>query len=238
MEAILLSVQAVRQPDSNDPLDNTAVLKDLLGDALPALKMFHVKLFDEGVLRGIIGPGETDVIWERHILNSAAVVPFIREFTDESRHNRVADVGSGGGFPGLVVAACEPEVDVTLIEPNQRRVNWLEECIALMGLKNVRVLRARAEEASGLIHSSRLRPFDVVTCRAVAPMRKLAGMTLPLVVPGGRLVALKGRSASVELDHAQKQIHDNKGVQPVVQLADVAPGLEPTHVIIIEKHKR
>ena len=238
MEAISLSVQVAQQPEAMDPLDNTQVLQDLLGDALPSLKMFHVKLFDEGVLRGIIGPGETNVIWERHILNSAAAVPFIREFTEVPRRNRVADVGSGGGFPGLVVAACEPEVDVTLIEPNQRRVNWLQECIALMGLKNVQILRARSEEASGLIHSGRLQPFDVVTCRAVAPMRKLAGLTLPLVIPGGRLVALKGRSASVELDHALKQIRDNTGVHPVVQQADVGPGLESTHVIIIEKRKR
>ena len=225
----------IEQSNAKTDLDASLALDEVLGSALPALKLFHVKLSEEGVIRGIIGPRDQDIIWQRHILNSAAAVPWIRESINPPKHSRIADVGSGGGFPGLVIAACLPQADITLIEPMQRRVEWLHECTAMMGLNNVRILRARAEQVSASIHSHHLKPFDVVTCRAVAPMRKLAGLTLPLLVPGGRLIALKGRSAAAELEKATKQIRDNRGMNAVAIQASVGPGLDTTHVIVVEK---
>ena len=75
-----------------------------------------------GEPRGLIGPRDVDIIWERHILNSAAIVPYVREATDGARFRTVADVGSGGGFPGLVTAVLLAGVQFTLIEPMERRV--------------------------------------------------------------------------------------------------------------------
>ena len=229
------SVADDREPLSHDPLEMSALLEDILGDAFTPMSMFHVKLLREGVLRGVIGPGDIDKLWERHILNSAAVVPFLREHITTPTGNRIADIGSGGGFPGLVAAACMPEGDFTLVEPMERRVDWLNECITLMQLRNAHVLRARAEEVLASIRRHHVKPFDVVTCRAVAPMKKLAGWTLPLIAPGGALVALKGRSAPVELEKASKQILRNHGINALVKEAPVAKKLDPTHVIIIEK---
>ena len=168
-------------------------------------------------------------------MNSAAAIPWICQSIHLPGHSSIADVGSGGGFPGLVVAACLPQAEVTLVEPMQRRVAWLQECKAKMGLNNVNILRARSQDVQEAIHSHRIKPFDVVTCRAVAPMTKLAGLTLPLLIPGGRLVAIKGRSASAELVKATKQIKDNRGVNATVMEASVGPDFEATHVIIIEK---
>ena len=100
-----------------DELQESPVLARVLGDALPRLERFHDKLSQEGEPRGLIGPRDVDIIWERHILNSAAIVPYVREATDGARFRTVADVGSGGGFPGLVTACCLPECSFTLIEP-------------------------------------------------------------------------------------------------------------------------
>lgn len=261
-----------------DVLEGNQVLAQVLGDALTPLQVFHEKLAREGVERGIIGPRDQGIIWERHILNSAAIVPFVKEALTEGIGPRIADVGSGGGFPGVVLAACMPNCDVTLIEPMERRVLWLEEVINEMNLQNVTVLRKRAEEVipsskkvdksgrrkarrlenhprhgssalggsnhegserganeSAIVGDSSQTPYDMVTCRAVAPMTKLSGWTLPLLHAGGRLIALKGRSADAEIDKAAKEIKKNYGMNPRVCEAPVGPGLEETHVVLVDK---
>ena len=219
-----------------DELNGSPILAEVLGDALPKLEIFHTKLEQEGEPRGLIGPRDVDIIWERHILNSAAIVPFIREVTDGQRFKTVADVGSGGGFPGIVAAACLPDHEFTLIEPMERRVEWLGECVEELGLENVTIMRARSEEVITALRQDRsMHPYAAVTCRAVAPMTKLAGWTLPLLKPQGRLVALKGRSAQAEIDKAAKMIAKFKGVRPRVVEAPVGPGLESTHVVLVDK---
>ena len=219
-----------------DELNGSPILAEVLGDALPKLEIFHTKLEQEGEPRGLIGPRDVDIIWERHILNSAAIVPVIREVTDGKQFKTVADVGSGGGFPGIVAAACLPDHEFTLIEPMERRVEWLGECVEEMGLENVTIMRARSEEVITALRQDRsMHPYAAVTCRAVAPMTKLAGWTLPLLKPQGRLVALKGRSAQAEIDKASKMIAKFKGVRPRVVEAPVGPGLESTHVVLVDK---
>lgn len=219
-----------------DELTGSPILGDVLGTAMPRLEMFHMKLAREGEPRGLIGPRDVSIIWERHILNSAAIVPFIRQALEGVQFKTVADVGSGGGFPGLVAAACLPDCRFTLIEPMERRVEWLHECVDMMGLSNVSITRARSEELIAAMRSDHtMHPFAVVTCRAVAPMTKLAGWTLPLLKPHGRLVALKGRSAQAEIDKAAAAIRRYRGVNPRVVEAPVAPGLDSTHVVLIDK---
>ena len=219
-----------------DELNGSPILAEVLGDALPKLEIFHTKLEQEGEPRGLIGPRDVDIIWERHILNAAAIMPFIREVTDGKQFKTVADVGSGGGFPGIVAAACLPDHEFTLIEPMERRVEWLGECVEEMGLENVTIMRARSEEVITALRQDRsMHPYAAVTCRAVAPMTKLAGWTLPLLKPQGRLVALKGRSAQAEIDKASKMIAKFKGVRPRVVEAPVGPGLESTHVVLVDK---
>lgn len=241
---------------TDEQLADSPVLEATFGDALDAIRVFHGKLAQEGEPRGLIGPRDVDILWERHLLNSAAVVPFIREATEGRRFETVADIGSGGGFPGLVAAAMLPDCAFTLIEPMERRCEWLAECVEAMGVRNVTVVRARAEEAIAALDERRpaakrhvkasvvvpeevyeaiRHPFAAVTCRAVAPLTKLAGWTLPLVEPGGELIALKGRSAQAEIDKARKVIAQYGGVRPRVVTAPVAEGLEDTRVVVINK---
>lgn len=157
---------------------------------------YHRVLATAGVERGLIGPREVERLWERHVLNCAVVVVPTPGGVPEGA--TVADVGSGAGLPGLVWAIVRPDLRVTLIEPLLRRSTFLSECVDTLGLGDrVVVTRARAED---------LRPspgFDVVTARAVAPMEKLLGWTLPLVRVGGTLLALKGASAAEELGRSQ-----------------------------------
>lgn len=136
----------VPMSDVTDELDDSPMLEEVLGDALGKLRVFHAKLAEEGEPRGLIGPRDVGIIWERHILNSAAIVPFVKEATAKKQFKTVADIGSGGGFPGIVAAACLPDHRFTLVEPMERRVEWLNECVADMELNNVTVVRARANE--------------------------------------------------------------------------------------------
>ena len=225
----------VGQPQ-RDPLEGSDVVRDACGDAFGKLEMFHGKLVAEGGKRGLIGPREVSRLWERHILNSAALVPFVEDFAaravPESEQCRVADIGSGAGFPGIVLAAMLPQAKFTLIEPMERRVDWLEEVVGELGLENVEVVRDRAEDYP---HKG---SFDIVVCRAVARLAKLVPWVMPLVRPGGRVIALKGRSAQQEIDKAAKEIRKARGLDPAVHSAPVGQGLEPTFVVTIDKRAR
>ncbi|BDR55435.1 ribosomal RNA small subunit methyltransferase G [Bombiscardovia apis] len=137
-----------------DQLEGSELLGTVLGPALEPLQLFHDKLAREGLTRGIIGPRDTSIIWERHILNSAAIVPFVKQACQAAGSRRVADVGSGGGFPGVIVAVCLPDYEITLIEPMERRVEWLNEVVNELGLTNVAIVRSRAEDLFALAKST------------------------------------------------------------------------------------
>lgn len=136
---------------------------------------------------GLLGPREMPKLWTRHILNSAVVAELLN--AGES----VADVGSGAGLPGIPMAIARPDVNFTLIEPMERRANWLARQVEELGLSNVQVLRARAEEVP-------VNAFEVVTARAVSALPKLLRMTVPLLRQGGRVLALKGGKAKDEIE--------------------------------------
>jgi 16S rRNA (guanine527-N7)-methyltransferase len=159
----------------------------VFGDRAAAAERYAEILADAGVVRGLLGPREVPRLWERHILNCAVVEELLPEGAE------LCDVGSGAGLPGIVLALARPDLRVTLLEPLLRRTLFLDEVVSMLGLDNVEVLRGRAEEYAGK------RRFDVVTSRAVAPLDRLAGWSLPLLRSGGEMVALKGGSADAEL---------------------------------------
>ncbi|MCK8467712.1 16S rRNA (guanine(527)-N(7))-methyltransferase RsmG [Microbacterium sp. KSW4-16] len=169
-----------------------AVAAELFGDRIDLARAFTASLAREGEERGLIGPLELPRLWTRHILNSVIAAPLF--------HGSVADIGSGAGLPGIVLAIARPDVKWTLIEPMERRVTWLTEQVEALGLTNVVVQRARAED----VHPA--EGFDVVTARAVSALRTLIPLTAPLVRDGGELALLKGMNAANEIDAAQKPI--------------------------------
>ncbi|WP_433314578.1 16S rRNA (guanine(527)-N(7))-methyltransferase RsmG [Micromonospora sp. CA-269861] len=204
----------------------------LFGDRLDLAAAYAELLATDGVVRGLIGPREAPRIWDRHLLNCAAVAERIASGAT------VLDVGSGAGLPGLVLAIARPDLTVTLIEPLARRTSFLIEVVERLGLaKSVRVFRGRADEAAS--GSSGREPIsgDVVTARAVAPLDRLAGWSLPLAVRGGRLLALKGSSAAAEIEEHAEVVARLGGGEPTVQLCGVGVIDPPTTVVEIVRER-
>lgn len=145
------------------------------------IRAFAAFLESAGIERGLIGPREGEKIWERHIFNSLPVISLIPEGSS------VIDIGSGAGLPGIPIALARPDLHVTLIEPLQRRVDFLNEAVSELGIT---VLRGRAQDFK--------IKADFVTARAVAPLEKLKEISWHLVKKGGALLAIKGESAAEE----------------------------------------
>ncbi len=163
----------------------------VFGARLSLAKQFADLLATDAVPRGLIGPREPERLWSRHLLNCAAITELFPAAA------RVVDVGSGAGLPGLVIAIRRPDLSVDLLEPSQRRVDFLLEATEKLKLGHqVRVVRGRAEDANSV---STVGAASWVTARAVAPLNRLAGWCSPLLVPGGRLVAMKGSTAADEV---------------------------------------
>jgi len=144
---------------------------------------------------GLLGPRELPKIWSRHVINSALLSELVPDGA------KVADVGSGAGLPGIPMAIAQPKAQFTLIEPMERRANWLSTVVADLGIKNVEVLRARAED----VHRT---DFDIVTARAVAALDKLVRLLTPLT-RGSELrtiLAMKGSRAPEEIQQAKSRL--------------------------------
>jgi 16S rRNA (guanine527-N7)-methyltransferase len=165
---------------------------EVFGAALDQARRYAELLATDGVTRGLIGPRETERLWDRHLLNCAVVAELLPE------RGVLVDIGSGAGLPGVVLAMLRPSLQVILLEPLLRRSVFLEECVAELGLSNATVLRARAEDKAAAHIEA-----DVATARAVAPLDRLAGWAVRLLRPGGELLAIKGQSADEEIAAAQ-----------------------------------
>lgn len=168
-----------------------------------------------GIERGLIGPREGDRIWERHIANCIPVTTLIPEGV------KVVDIGSGAGLPGIVIALARPDLSLTLIEPLQRRADFLNEVISILDLP-ITVIRGKSESVK--------KSFEVVTARAVAPLPKLLTISWHLVKSQGALLAMKGESAQAEIDATEAKKHSITSLK-IIEL----PGFELARVIEVRK---
>lgn len=198
----------------------------VFGDRLPAAERYVALLAGPGLEQGVVGPRELPRLWDRHVLNSAAVGEVL------PADATVVDVGSGAGLPGIPLALARPDLTITLLEPMARRVAWLERAVAELDLA-VTVVRGRAEERET---RRRCGESDVVTARAVAPLGRLATWTLPLVRPGGTLAAMKGASAADEVARDLKEIRAAGGDDPRVVRCGV--GDAATTVVLVSRSER
>ena len=184
----------------------TGAAADIFGPRLELAQRYAEALAGAGVARGLIGPREVDRLWDRHILNSAAVAELLEP------GERVVDIGSGAGLPGIPLAIARPDLDIVLLEPLLRRSEFLNEVTGGLGLA-IEVVRGRAEErwVRDLVGER-----DVAVSRAVAALDKLTKWSMPLLRPGGRMVAIKGERAADEIEQHRRAMEASGAVDIAV----------------------
>jgi 16S rRNA (guanine527-N7)-methyltransferase len=193
----------------------------VFGAELPRAEAYAELLASDGVTRGLLGPREADKLWSRHLVNSAVVAEAC------PATGLVVDVGSGAGLPGIPMALARPGLTLRLVEPLLRRVTFLTEVVDRLGLTNVEVVRSRVED----LHGAWTAP--TVTARAVAPLDRLVGWCLPLVAPGGSLLALKGDRADEELAAARSVLARQRASSGTVELVGAGVVDPPVRLVRI-----
>ena len=196
------------------------LVEELFPRAADRLAAYADLLATEGTLRGLIGPREVPRLWDRHLLNCAVLERLIPE------ESTVADIGTGAGLPGIVLALVRPDLQVALVEPLLRRTTFLQEAVEMLGCSNAEVVRSRAEDLPAA-------SYDVVTARAVAPLGKLAAWCLPLVVEGGLMLAMKGASVEEELAASERELRALGAEEWHVHELGVDELAQPTTVVSI-----
>jgi 16S rRNA (guanine527-N7)-methyltransferase len=205
----------------------------VFGAALPAARRYVELLATDGVTRGLIGPREVSRLWERHVLNSAAVAEAVPAGA------RVVDVGSGAGLPGIPLGLARPDITVTLVEPMARRVEFLEEAVAELTAHEDgprwQVVRGRAEDRSV---ANAVGIVDVVTARAVAPLPRLVAWCRGLLRPGSQLVALVGARAVAELPSVAPQLERAGMCDIEARAVGAELGAAATTVVVMTRGRR
>lgn len=223
------SLDPARSTGAADPLGDLApsdAARAVFGDRVDLAQVYASRLASDGVAQGHIGPREVPRLWDRHLVNSAVLTDLVPVGA------RVVDVGSGAGLPGVPMAIRRPDLKVTLLEPRLRRTRFLGEVVSELSLtESVRVVRGRAEEPAVLVE---LGGSDWMVARAVAPLDRLVKWCLPLLAPGGRLLALKGSTASSEVEEHRATIQ-RLGAGAVEVLSLTAGLAEPTWAISVQR---
>jgi 16S rRNA (guanine527-N7)-methyltransferase len=194
----------------------------IFGDGIDLARAYTHRLAQDSETFGLLGPRELPRIWSRHVINSALLSELVPE------DSLVADVGSGAGLPGIPMAIAQPKAHFTLIEPMERRANWLSAVVQDLGIKNVDVIRARAEEVSRT-------DFDIVTARAVAALDKLLKLLTPLT-RGSNLktvLALKGSRAPEEIADAKPRLQRLGFGEPEIMTLGLGKAPETATVVRI-----
>ncbi len=214
-------------PEIELPESLVPAARALFTQGLPLAQRYADLLATDGVVRGLIGPREAPRIWDRHLLNSAALMEMLPDKVT------VVDVGTGAGLPGLPLAIARPDLTVVLVDSLARRTAFLEEAVDALGLADrVSVVRGRAEELVGTVP-----PAEVVTARAVAPLDRLAAWCLPLTEVGGKLLAIKGASAAEEISVHAGAVGRLGGGTPTVYRCGEGLLDEPTTVVEVVRER-
>jgi len=208
--------------DELDIEQEPAAAAGIFGSGIDLARAYTERLAADSETYGLLGPRELPKIWSRHVINSALLSELVPDGSS------VADVGSGAGLPGIPMAIAQPKAHFTLIEPMERRANWLLSVVNDLGIKNVDVIRARAEEVSRT-------DFDIVTARAVAALDKLLKLLTPLT-RGSKLktvLALKGSRAPAEIDEARPRLQRLGFGEPEIMTLGLGKAPETATVIRI-----
>jgi 16S rRNA (guanine527-N7)-methyltransferase len=209
------------------PSEHMDAAAAIFGPRLDIAQRYADVLAGAAVERGLLGPREVDRIWDRHLLNSAA----IGELLDAGE--QIVDIGSGAGLPGIPLAIARPDLHVVLLEPLLRRSEFLNEVVAELGL-SVEVVRGRAEEPSV---RDRIGERDAAVSRAVAALDKLTKWSMPLLRLDGRMLAIKGERAPDEINE-HRRVMAAAGAVDVRVVACGANYLRPPATVVLARRGR
>ena len=198
-------------------------LAQYFGADYPLMARFAAMLAAEGIEWGMIGPREADRIWSRHILNCAALHEVAPNEGD------LLDLGSGAGLPGVVLAIQRPKQLIHLLEPLERRQRWLRHVVEELGLPNVRLIAAKAQQVAGTLSVA------AVVTRAVAPLDNLLEWSAPLLAGGGQLLALKGAKAAAEVEAVRPAQRKRWQWPPTINQITTIPNIQPSTIVRISR---
>ncbi|MGL4831675.1 MAG: 16S rRNA (guanine(527)-N(7))-methyltransferase RsmG [Propionibacteriaceae bacterium] len=202
-------------------MDAAEIAQEIYGDNYKTISRYVDILATRGIEWGLLGPREVPRLWDRHVLNSAAVSLRVPNGAD------MLDIGSGAGLPGIPIAVLRPDLEITLLEPLQRRALFLDQAVDELGIADrVTVIRGRAEDVDGL--------YDVVTARAVTALGALTQLALPHFRSDGFLLALKGQKVHEEITAATKTFRKLK-VQADVETVQLHAELEPATLAVVAR---
>ncbi|MDZ4232636.1 MAG: 16S rRNA (guanine(527)-N(7))-methyltransferase RsmG [Dietzia sp.] len=199
-----------------------AAAEEIFGDAVESAYRYAQILAGAGVERGLLGPREVDRVWDRHVLNSAVVAEILEP------GERIADIGSGAGLPGIPLALARPDLCVTLVEPLLRRSDFLREVIDELGLESA-VVRGRAGDRAV---RDEVGEIDAVVSRAVASLDKLTKWSVALLRPGGRMLAIKGERAEHEI-REHRRVMTKLGMTEVKVMRCGARFVDPPVTVVV-----
>lgn len=192
--------------------------------AVEQLALYCTRLLEKNQVMNLTAITDPAEVITRHFLDSAALLP-----TRALSGRRVIDVGTGGGFPGLVLRLLDPTIRLTLLDSLGKRIDWLTELCQELDLPDVVLHKGRAEELSR--RREHREQYDVAVSRAVAPMAMLAELCLPYVKPGGVFLAMKSNKTDEEIQQAEERILALGGEKPFV-MDYLLPGTEVYHRIV------
>jgi 16S rRNA (guanine527-N7)-methyltransferase len=182
-------------------------------------------LLEKNQVMNLTAITDPDQVADLHMLDCAALLNCV-----DLRGKTLVDVGTGAGFPGMVLKILVPSLEITLLDSLQKRLDWLDEVIAALGLEKIRTVHGRGEELS---HRPEFRQnFDFASARAVAELRTLSELCLPYVRPGGKFLAMKSVASDDELTAAAKAIRILGGGEPSA-FDYTIPATEISHRLLV-----
>jgi 16S rRNA (guanine527-N7)-methyltransferase len=191
----------------------------------------YVEVFLEKNSRlNLISKNDEKFLREKHIYDSLAIKRFFKLSTINPQPSTLLDIGTGGGFPAVPIAIEYPEIEVYALDSIRKKINAIEEIKAELGLNNLHTICERAENLGGL-------DFDIITSRAVAPLKTIAGYAMPLLKKGGYFIAYKSRKVKDEIDEAKPVLR--KFNARVVDVIEYKLALEENYtrnLVIITNH--
>lgn len=208
-------------------LEKLGLPKDVITDICPKMEKYINEIILFNSAYNLTNTSDHDELVVRHILDSLAGYTAINSLISNAAEITIGDIGSGGGLPGIPLAAAFPQVQFRLVERMAKRCAFLENCAALLGLKNVQVSNSEAEKVPA-------ECFDLVTFRAFRPLdEKMTKTLLRMTKTGGKLVAYKAKMESIT-----EEMNGIKNLVPEYEVVKLeVPGLEDSerNLVVITK---